>query len=102
MGRPDILDLLHLISCADSLEEAQMAFALLAGVDLKAAQGLAITLGRAIPQTGAVWKAILDRAKERNPRSARIKTFDWGQTDAADTADDLPARMGWRDVGGRA
>lgn len=99
-GRPDILTLLHAISCAVSLDEAQIAFALLAAEDLQAAQGLAEVLQRAIPQTAPVWAAILERAKEQEPR--QHKAFRWSKRDAVDTAGKLAARMGWQDMEGHS
>jgi hypothetical protein len=97
-GRPDILTLLHAVSCATSIDEAKIAFALLAAEDLQAAKGLAEVLIRAIPQTAPVWAAVLDGAREQGVTRAKPKSFRWGQRDAQHTADKIAARMGWRDI----
>jgi hypothetical protein len=86
------------------VEEAERAFAALAAADIHAANDLARVLIRAIPQSGPMWTAILRQAMtsqlvdQYNQEQEQPKPIDWGQTDAADTADGIAARMGWRDV----
>lgn len=90
-GRPNILTLLHAVSCAMSIEEAGATFALLANEDFEAAAALATVLARAMPNSDPLWTAILDRAREKgcDPGQTPAKAFRWGAKDAAQTADSI-------------
>ncbi len=85
--------LIHHIFYAADVEEAQIAFALLAGENFEAAQGLAIALEYALPHTAPLWAAILEYANIH-----RKEAFDWGRGDSEDTANEVSRRMGWQDM----
>ena len=84
---PIILRLAHDVLCAVTVDEARQMLAALAKEDLQAAQSLTDVLVRAIPDSGLIWKAILDRAKEQEAKPP--KPFRWGAKDAAQTADGI-------------
>lgn len=97
-GRPHILTILHALSTARSLEEAEAAFTAFCAEDLGAAEHMAAVLATAAPNTASLWQTILDWAKEHQAGAERPKPFEWEGTDAADTADKLAAHVGWHDM----
>lgn len=108
-GVSRIIVLAHATLRANSVAEAERAFAALAHEDLQAAKALAYILIRATPHSASLWAAILNRAwdqeVERNATSMQAtkpKSFRWSARDPLDTADELAARMGWRDMERRA
>lgn len=105
-GNQRIIDIAFAVLSARGIEEAERAFALLAIEDLRAANGLAVVLCLSMPSSAPLWAAILERAKEQQGATCalatdevkRPKPFRWTAKDAADTADELAAHMGWQDM----
>ncbi len=95
-GQPMILRLVHTITCASSLQEAEAAFAALCGADLAAAKCMAGVLAVALPQSAPLWKAILEQAEQGPEHVDRQSGPALAECDAVDTARDLAAHMGWR------
>ena len=97
-----ILSITHAVICGRSIDNAEMAFATLRKVDLEAAIHLADLLVLASPDSAPLWQAIIDHMAKEHPQSEDSDERQSGPAmsddDAQDTARDVAAHLGWRDV----
>lgn len=80
-----IIQLAHDALIAGQSEDAQLALSVLAKIDLAAASALAIILTQAVPQSEALWRAVLNWAINDIARYGGEQS--WGAEDSAETAD---------------